>query len=90
MKSFSEVQEAIRPCTTFSELTAIWIDAQPSFKVMDRADLAALIAMKDFYKGMMERNEIEDYQKARKAAACGEWSNEPPPARKVPEKKRRR
>lgn len=88
--TFAAIQQSIRPCTTFGQLATVWNEAQPVLRTLDKGSRAALTAMKDFYKGMIERNEIEDYQKARQAAARGEFTHDPPPARKAPEKKRRR
>lgn len=67
MTPWQEIAEAMRPLSRVIDLTRLWQDqsVQMKLKAMTPAERNTLIAMKDFYKGMMIRGEIEHYHKVR-------------------------
>lgn len=63
--AYMVVRAALEPCRTLKDLAAAWAKNQTSLLSMDKEERAALVAMKDFYKGMIKRGEIDAYLQSR-------------------------
>lgn len=92
MTDFMTVRGMIEPCRTFGQLAQAWNEAQPILRRMEQGSRLALVAMKDFYKGMIERGTIGDYLESRKAASARQWTgteiHEAPPRPVIHKKKK--
>lgn len=66
MTPYQGIAERIRPCNTLFDLIRVWQASQDELKAMPEGDRLALVAMKDFYKGMITRGEIDEYLAIRK------------------------
>lgn len=73
MTPYMTVRDTLAPCRTMAELSQAWARSQPALKAMDQGQRAALGAMKDFYKGLIQRGHIDDYLTHRSAAAAKSW-----------------
>jgi hypothetical protein len=75
MTAFLQVREAIVYCSDMEQLSAAWKQSQYIIKTIDdQGQIKALVAMKDFYKGMIDRGVIHDYLRHRKEAAAKNWT----------------
>lgn len=63
-------------CGTIGTLARAWSEISTTLKTLEQGQIMALIAMKDFYKRMIEKGQIDEYIQARRAAAAKEWTIE--------------
>jgi hypothetical protein len=64
---FLRVRAALAVCDNMTDMLRVWIEQALTLKAMPEADRNALVAMKDFYKGMIFRGEINNYLAIRRA-----------------------
>lgn len=63
---FLKVSNALAPCATMRDLSRVWASVQPVLSLCDQGQRKALTAMKDWYKKMIDRGEIEQYLETRR------------------------
>lgn len=67
---FLIVNERLQYCDTMQKLQAAWRTSQPELTEMSEGSRNALIAMKDYYKKMIQDGRIHEYIQARRKAAA--------------------
>ncbi len=56
-----KVRNALAPCATMDALSRVWKAQQGTIAILEPGQKAALVAMKDLYKRLIERGEIHGY-----------------------------
>lgn len=72
---FMKCRERLEFCNTIRKLQNAWTEITPMLKTMDKGSRLALVAMKDYYKKLIQGGQIEDYLHSRRVAKSKDWSD---------------